>query len=149
MEVVTLPFELAATGLEIEASRAEGSIKNKISEYNAVLDRRQADASLKRRIEEAQLLRRRAKRDRATNIAKGAPLLVLEENAVNARIDELRTLEAGIVEHGEFESQAEGQLLQGRLAKRTAKVQRNKSLLQGANQITKAGAGALSFGIGI
>lgn len=121
MEAVQLPFKAFAHGQNISAAKQEAKIQTAVADYNSRVQIRQGEIALRRRTEEAKLLRRRVEKIRASNIAKGSPLLFLEENAINAEIDQLNTLRQGIEEKNQFINQAKVSQLKGKFARSAAK----------------------------
>ncbi len=138
-EAIQLPFQLAQAGLDIRTAQKEGVAAEAIGEFNADISRRQGEAGLKRRTEEARLLRRKARKIRGSNVAKGAPLALLEEAAINAQIDELRVLEEGVIASAAGESQAQLDLFQGKIGKKAADRKIIASVLKAGGQTAGAG----------
>lgn len=147
MEVVTLPFKVAGAGLDIRASKEEGQIAEAVGEHNAAVSQAQGEESLRRRIEETKLLQRSAKKRRAANINAGAPLLLLEENAFNEKLNQLNLLREGSIEKEKFDNQAQLDLLQGKIGKKAAKRKITGTLLDLGADVGKAAFSILEPGL--
>ena len=138
-EAIQLPFQLAQGAIDIRTAQKEGVAAEAIGKYNAEVSRRQGEAGQRRKTEEARVLRRKARKIRGANIAKGAPLHLLEEAATNAQIDQLRVLEDASLSRSIGETQAGFDLLQGKLGKKAAKRKITSSLIRATGQTVGAG----------
>ena len=144
-EAIQTPFKIAGRAHEIAGAREEGAIQEATANYNAKVSQSQGEAALKRSVQEAKMLQRRAKKIRGTNIAQGSPLYLMEENAVNARINELRVLEEGSIARTGAEQQAAFERRSGRIAKRATKRKVTASLIGAGGDIAGGAASVLSF----
>jgi hypothetical protein len=128
-------MEAALLTRRINTIRAEAETADNIAEYNAQVSLQQGQAAQRRRAEEALVIRKRAQTTRSRNIAKGAPLLILQENAANAAIAEFNVQTRGLEEEAQFRSQAGIDLFRGKIAQDAAKKRITGSVIESGKKI--------------
>jgi len=142
----TAAFSLAGTAVDLEAEKESFAFQDSILRHNRESKLRASKEAVRRRKNEAQLLRRKAKKSRARNIAKGAPLAVLEESAMNAKIDELIILSEGQKESANLRQSADIDLKKRRLAKKNFGRKVKSLLLSSASDVFDSASKAFRGG---
>lgn len=145
-KLLAMGADLAQRGINVKAARQEGVTQRAFFDYNARVDEAQGKAALARRVQESQILRRRADRVQARNRAAGSPLHLMEENERNVKIDELRILSAGVVERGQFISSAKINRFQGKNAERIARRKVVAEIIGGVGDVAGGLGSAFSGG---
>ena len=118
----------------IEAKK-QGDVAESIGRYNARVAEIQGKEAMARRRLEAKRLRKDFKKQQSRNIAAGAPLNILEENATNAVIDELIVLREGQLEQQRFGRQAEFERFKGRSRRAGSRISAGATLIEGGARI--------------
>ncbi len=137
-EIASIGLQGAALGADIAAIETEAKAAKVVADYNAQVSRASGRQALERRIDEAKFFRRRAQRIRSMNIAKGAPLAVLEENELNAELDALNILRQGSIEASQFDARAALDEFEGKIVRQGAKMKKTGALIGGVAQLTRS-----------
>lgn len=156
--IIAASASLAAAGVTAYSSVAAGQSQEKAAEYNAEMQRRQAQDSLQRGAIEAA-----AKQDRARKIASqqaegmalsgvaidsGTPLALLTETAGLGELDKLRTLNNARRMAWGYGAQAELDIFQGNAAARAGYLNAGGTFLGAAASAAGYYGGAVSKGGG-
>lgn len=146
---VAIPYLLAAgTALSAYGQYQQGKSAQSLAQYNATLDRRNADTARLQATAEEERFRRQAARQRGEQVGKiaasgvvvntGSPLLVLADSAREAEMDALNIRYGGELKAQGLEANARSEEFQGKNAKRQGIIGAGSTLLSGAARTYKA-----------
>lgn len=126
-------------------ARSEGDQADKIGKFNQAIENNRGLEALRARSREAQRLKDRVKRIRSSNIASGAPLEILAENAATAAVDQFNIRQQGIVENRAAVTRGNLERFKGRSAKKASRAKANSILIDFAGEAAST-AGSLGLG---
>jgi len=126
---------VAQTFLNIQSIKAESKFQERILQRNAQIERDAGNEEFNRALDQALVLKRRAKRDRSTNLLNNAPLYILEENAANAELAALATIREGDIARNRRFSQSDIDLTQGRIIRKSVNRRVIGEALRGVGRV--------------
>lgn len=130
-------------------AKREAKFEEDILRHNAEVTRQKGVHEFNRRIQQVQILAGQQNKVRSANIARGAPLFALKENAVNAAINRKQLLDEAITSRTAAETQASVFDFKADVAKEAGKQRRNAAVLEGVTEAASQATKLFTFGLGL